>query len=262
MISKPDALKIVRNGWTKTWNQIREKYKDQLIDLSFESLGTSNLSGFDFSTVDLRGSDLSENLLESIEEKENSKIRHHTIFKQSLYDANSKFPDKADPAEWGAEFSIPPSPDTRSVIHVSANTPYTTRKTLADLFDKFDGKICICDPYYGEGTLNRLDNLTQCKPIHFLTQNPAKNGGKPIKNKLIDWIVEHGDSEARLHTDGELHDRYILTGDQLILLGHGLEDIGSKESFVVIIEQASMPGLLKTVRQEFEKKWDRANLIQ
>jgi hypothetical protein len=62
----------------------------------------------------------------------------------------------------------------------------------------------------------------------------------------------------RRDSSGTLHDRYILSDDQLILLGHGLKDIGNKDSFAIRIPKTMAEDLLKTVRDNFDAKWSHS----
>ena len=54
------------------------------------------------------------------------------------------------------------------------------------------------------------------------------------------------------------HDRYILTSDFLILLGHGLVDIGNKESFVVQFRRDLIESIWESVKQSFDSRWEKA----
>ena len=46
----------------------------------------------------------------------------------------------------------------------------------------------------------------------------------------------------------DLHDRFVLSEAKILLVGHGLKDIGAKESFVIVLPRTFAPDLLDNVR--------------
>ncbi|HUX87586.1 MAG TPA: hypothetical protein VMW65_11335, partial [Chloroflexota bacterium] len=107
----------------------------------------------------------------------------------------------------------------------------------------------------------RLDLLEHCSPIRFLTRQPDPNETQTLPRALSEWKREHGDVEFRRHTGRDLHDRFVLSDDELILLGHGLKDVGNKDSFIIRIGRDLADDLIDTVRSSFESKWQAATLI-
>ena len=59
-----------------------------------------------------------------------------------------------------------------------------------------------------------------------------------------------------------MHDRYVLTDDMLILVGHGLKDIGGKESFVIRLDGEVARDLIATLAPSFDAKWASASPIR
>jgi hypothetical protein len=53
----------------------------------------------------------------------------------------------------------------------------------------------------------------------------------------------------------------VLYEDEIILLGHGLKDIGTKDSFIVRIGREVASDLIDTVRMSLDEKWQNAKLI-
>jgi hypothetical protein len=141
------------------------------------------------------------------------------------------------------------------VIFVEAGMPRTATLRLEEMFEKLSGEVRICDPYYGKKTLYRLDFLKQCKPIKFLTQKPDANESSTLPTALQVWKQEHGDVEFRRDSGRDLHDRYLLSDSELILLGHGLKDVGTKDSFIIRIGRDLAEDLILTVRESFDAKW-------
>jgi hypothetical protein len=151
--------------------------------------------------------------------------------------------------------------DAPLVFFVKAGTPWTTHLRLHEVFEQLSGEICICDPYYGKGSLLQLDLLQHCSPIRFLTQNPEKNEKQTLQKALQAWESQHGNVEFRRYGGRDLHDRYVLAQDEIILLGHGLKDVGSKDSFIIRLTSELVADLIKDVRNSFESKWQSATPI-
>jgi hypothetical protein len=59
----------------------------------------------------------------------------------------------------------------------------------------------------------------------------------------------------------ELHDRFVLSEGKMMLVGHGLKDIGAKESFVMIISRSLAADLLDQVQSSFDVKWATAKRL-
>ena len=47
----------------------------------------------------------------------------------------------------------------------------------------------------------------------------------------------------------------------LILLGHGLKDIGGKESFLISLDISLVQDLVKTSIKSFDKMWSNASIL-
>ena len=155
------------------------------------------------------------------------------------------------------------TPDANApfVFFVEAGQPRTAHLELAELFKDVTGEIRICDPYYGTGSLLRLDLLKHCSPIKFLTKNADRNDAHLLPRALQEWKRQHGATEFRENVGTDLHDRYILSDTELILMGHGLKDIGNKDSFVVRIPSSLAPDMVVSVRSSFDQKWANGNSI-
>lgn len=58
-----------------------------------------------------------------------------------------------------------------------------------------------------------------------------------------------------------LHDRYVLSDEKILIVGHGLKDIGNKESFVIVLPRKFATDLLADVQRSFDQKWGAATLL-
>lgn len=146
-------------------------------------------------------------------------------------------------------------PGEISVSYIEGGKPRTARKLLADVLVSLSGEVRVCDPYYGLRTLDALEMIPPTCNVRFLT---AQTTEKPIKlsGAIIDFKREHPNIELRLFPDPKtLHDRYVLSNDLLLILGHGIKDIGNKESFVVSISKDYAGDLLESLGKTFDERW-------
>jgi hypothetical protein len=146
-------------------------------------------------------------------------------------------------------------PGKINVSYIEVGQPRTARKILQQIMKSVSGEVKICDPYYGLRTLDALEMIpTTCK-VQFLT---AQTNEKPAKlsGPIIDFKRERPKTEMRLFPNPKaLHDRYILTSDTLLILGHGIKDIGNKESFVISIAAEYAADLLVSISKIFDERW-------
>jgi len=148
-----------------------------------------------------------------------------------------------------------------SVSYVEGGKPRTARKLLADMFSSLSGEIKVCDPYYGLRTLDALEMIPANCTVKFLTTQTTE---KPIKlsSAIADFKKERPNTELRIFPDPKsLHDRYVLSSNALLILGHGIKDIGNKESFVVSISKDYASDLLKSLEKTFDERWAISTIL-
>jgi hypothetical protein len=79
---------------------------------------------------------------------------------------------------------------------------------------------------------------------------------------MRDFKKERPKFTFRIATNpNDLHDRYVVTTQQLLILGHGLKDIGGKESFTIRLGRELVPDLIKETIAVFDSRWKTANPI-
>jgi hypothetical protein len=145
------------------------------------------------------------------------------------------------------------------VMQVEAGKPHSAHQEIAKVFQSLSGEVCICDPYYGKGSLLRLSALSHVSSVKFLTQNPDGKEKSFISRAIQEFVKEHSNVELREYAGNDIHDRYLVTADEFILLGHGLKDIGNKESFVIKLDRSIAGDAIDTLQQSFNQKWVVAN---
>lgn len=176
-----------------------------------------------------------------------------------------KFPYSTDVCPvcsgWG---KLPDPPENRgpiSVVLVESGTPRTAHLQVADILEDLRGEVRVCDPFYGAGSLLRLDLLRGCSRVMFLTKDPDGAEREFADRALTEFVRERRQFEVRRCSTRQLHDRYVLTDDDIIILGHGLKDIGNKQSFIIRLNRSACGDVLDSVRSTFDSAWATAESI-
>lgn len=147
------------------------------------------------------------------------------------------------------------------VFCIEAGKPRTARKVLGDIFSVIKGEVRICDPYYGTRSLDTLDKINKNCKIRFLTGKTNENHRK-LTGHISDFKRERPNFEIRLYPkSNEIHDRFILCSDYLLILGHGVKDIGNKESFIIKIDASYANDLIKNIENAFDTRWQISQVI-
>lgn len=148
-----------------------------------------------------------------------------------------------------------------NVVKIESGLPRQARLKLGEILQSFSGIIRVCDPHYGVGTLVSLDLIPAACEVRFLSQTLSDSELK-MSGALRDFYRERSIVELRkCDKTVKLHDRYIVTDDTLLLLGHGIKDIGNKESFIVCIDKKLAPDLIDEVTNSFDTNWNTAQKI-
>lgn len=145
-----------------------------------------------------------------------------------------------------------------NVVYIEAGRPRSARRHLAEVLGGLKGDVRINDPYYGVRSLDSLALITGASRVRFLTARTNENQGA-VGRAIADFRREHPHVQlGAITAPTTMHDRYVLTDDTLILVGHGLKDIGGKESFVIRLDREVAEGLIAELGAAFEAKWASA----
>ena len=150
-----------------------------------------------------------------------------------------------------------------NVVYINPDKPRTAKKNLESLIKSVPkDTLLICDPYYGLKTLEVLEVFAKYhKSIKFLT---ARVGGgekaATLARAIGEFKKEYGKKiEMKLVSGNDLHDRYIIAADRFFIVGHGIKDLGNKESLIVVVEDRYGKDIRKTISSVFAKRWTSAN---
>jgi len=144
-------------------------------------------------------------------------------------------------------------------LHVTGGAPWSDRRFVAkEAAKKAVGTLRILDKYFGLESLDFLQGVQQNRTIRFLTTYPMKNLGH-LQREVAIFKKEFPNSEFKAYPfSKELHDRYILFDNEAWLVGHGIKDIGAKESFVVILQDPFGKDIRKSLLESFEARWAKS----
>jgi len=148
-----------------------------------------------------------------------------------------------------------------SVVRIEKDQPRTARLELGEVFKGLSGTVRLCDPYYGVRTLDLLDYLPKQTRVRFLTSH-TNEPKRQLDGAMNDFKREKPNVEFRVVGKGAgLHDRYVVTDLQIMILGHGLKDIGGKESFVIRLDKELVPDLINETIAAFDLKWNAGTAL-
>ena len=139
---------------------------------------------------------------------------------------------------------------------IDGTKPWTDRhSTLPEIAAELKGRISVVDKFYGSGSLAILHYLKHGNPLQFLTGKTTENTAA-FGRELKDFRKEVPALEVRrFSAHQELHDRYIIADNALVIVGHGIKDIGNKESFLLLLKGEATADLRRTLREKFDERW-------
>lgn len=149
-----------------------------------------------------------------------------------------------------------------NILYIQPDKPRTAKNNLEGLIKSIPkDTLLICDKYYGLKTLDVLEMFSKYhKNVKFLTAKIG-HGEKPatLGNAVSEFKKENKKKvEIRQCAGNDLHDRYIIAKDRFFIVGHGIKDLGNKESLIVAVEDRYGKDIRKTITAVFEKRWSSA----
>jgi len=147
-------------------------------------------------------------------------------------------------------------------LYVTGEAPWSDRRLVVkDGLKSLKGKIHIVDKFFGVESLDFLQGFEKTAEIQFLTARLVGNVDG-LRREILRFKKEFPRAQFRLYGHAsELHDRYILSDDEVWLVGHGIKDLGAKESFVVILKHNFGKDLRAALVKTFQQRWNTAHDI-
>jgi len=132
--------------------------------------------------------------------------------------------------------------------------PFSAGIELGNIFSQMEGVVRISDPYIDEKTLDVIhkhlsDSGLTIKLLTSQITNEAR-----FKRDLKKLQAEGVAVEVRRINKGILHDRYFIDDKHFWLSGNSLNNLGNKESFIVMLSNDIRQSMLQT----FNSRWQSA----
>ena len=151
------------------------------------------------------------------------------------------------------------SGDSVNVLYIDGSKPSSSRISVKDLFKNFKGNIFAVDQYFGIESIDMIHALAVRGPLKFLTSRITRGHEAQLKAEVIRLKKEFGRLEIRQFQNiGELHDRYVVDDNSFCFIGHGLKDVGTKESFVLVLRDPAGREIRTTLKDKFLIRWQNA----
>ncbi|MEX0763740.1 MAG: hypothetical protein WEC35_05530 [Nitrosopumilaceae archaeon] len=151
-----------------------------------------------------------------------------------------------------------------AVIFVDGKNQRTDYQKFSNLVNNTKGEIRIVDKFYSKYSLDIIQELGKNRKVKLLTAKIAADEDQAkFQLALQRFRSEYKNAEFRVHgREFELHDRYIIADDSLILLGRGLQDVSGKESFVISLKNGIADDIKEMLNLKFEERWKKASNLK
>lgn len=144
-----------------------------------------------------------------------------------------------------------------NVFYFEPGKPYSNKRLLSnEIFSKLTGEIKIVDPYCDIQTLDLLKDIKSDKIRILTVLGNLKDKRTRFLRHLNDFKKQFNNLELMDYSSGDMHDRYIIYQDGLVIIGQSLKDLGKKESFVVFLRKEPYRTIYEALNNNFEIKWN------
>lgn len=154
--------------------------------------------------------------------------------------------------------------DEIETIFLDGTKHWTDYKQFSKLIQNTHGELKILDKFYSRSSLQTISDIGKKRKIQFLTSKLS--GAEDLtkfNSEYSKFKIEFKNVKTRIYPkEYELHDRYIISSDFLILLGRGLQDIGSKESFVIAFKNNVVQDIKELLESKFDERWKKSNNLK
>ena len=166
-----------------------------------------------------------------------------------------------------AEQKITTSSSMEEVLFFTGKDSWTDpNKNFPNIIKMLKGELCIIDPFYGTGTFYVLEKFGKNRKIRFLSSELGSGEQRDIAQfdiGLKRFRKEFKNIEMRKYDKRyELHDRYIIADNAIVIIGHGLKDLADKESFVIFLPKKLVTKFLPLLKKKFEERWRKSNNLK
>jgi len=149
------------------------------------------------------------------------------------------------------------------LFYFESGRSFSSKRILSkNILDNLKGELKMVDPYCNERTLDVLRDLRD-REIKVLTR--IENFREEEKNRFLreieDFKTENKNIEFRNYPYKDIHDRYTISSEFLAILGHSIKDLGSKESFVILLNRNASKNIVEALNENFDRRWKQSKVI-
>lgn len=156
--------------------------------------------------------------------------------------------------------------ENKTLFITGTNAWTDSNENFPKILDALKGNLCVVDQFYGNGTFSTLAKFGKGREVRFLS---AKLGNEEQKN-ITDFNINLKKFKSQFKNIKlreydkfwELHDRYIIADNALVVIGYGVKDFGNKESFVIFLPKKEVVSFLPVLKRIFEKRWKQSSDIK
>lgn len=149
------------------------------------------------------------------------------------------------------------------LLYFEPGEKFTSKKLFVEnILHGLEGELRIVDPYCGDRALDTLQNIKD-RPAKFLTrlENLRDKDRNQLLREIRDFKSENTNIEFRNYPNTDIHDRYIISPSSLVILGHSIKDLGSKESFAIVLNEASSRNIYEALSENFNRRWKQSSVL-
>ncbi len=151
--------------------------------------------------------------------------------------------------------------DHSDLIYIKSGKPFSGKRKLEFILSNLSGDVRICDPYYGKKSLDALGTIPNSCRVKFLTSKTTENRTS-LNVDISAFKRQFTHIELKeLAPPNDIHDRYILDGSGISIIGHGVKDIGLKESFIIQLDNSVAGDIIQSLIIEFDNRWSIASTL-
>jgi len=145
------------------------------------------------------------------------------------------------------------------VFYFEPGKPYSNKRIISnEILSTLRGELKIVDPYCDIRTLDIFKEVKNATIKLLCRADNLKDKKARFIRQLQDFKTEHSHVEVRDYPYNDIHDRYILSSEGLILLGHSIKDLGKKESFAISLKKDAYKNLVEAMVENFVQRWKRS----
>lgn len=148
------------------------------------------------------------------------------------------------------------------LFYFEPGNKYKSQKILSeDIFSQLKGELKIVDPYCDKRTLDILENAGT-NNVKFLTQLKNIHDGRKKRSFIREvraFQSAYPNFEFKDYQNNDIHDRYIISDDSIVIVGYSLKDFGKKETFAVILDKNM--DIHNQLIKNFDDKWNNSSSI-